>query len=737
MIWLHEWPARGRHGPSQSNKKGQHSEIGFYVGAAGSAPRRGSWAGLGGSYDARVGRPAAGPRNRCRLDGECRHASRGRRPYVDRAPAAEIAPSIGVFAGIARVATAPSVQPRCRDSGAATCHFPSSLSQGRGSSKVLPYRLWATMIALLLVEMIALSTSFDGASIPKGLGWWSSWLARSSRFASVAIAAAVAAVAFGGAPIRAELARHLDWEDRRKRFWIPLTSHLAAFGLFASITAFVFGGGLGNSSVSGGVGGCVAADWSSHAGLLGRDGGPTFAVVASRPRRESRNRRRPRGWPAGRGAGHTDRSLLGVTRTVDIPGGASLVVSCNPRPGLPAGRARRRHPGLSGLHLGAMLGVRGDRADLGLLGRFLLDSTQEAPIPAGIAAYPDRHGHDLAAQRSADRRLDHRWDLGLRGRRGGWFPLAGRVAGVQCSCAGDRRCIAEGAILRPNGARRGSGGHTESRSGVPDATLVDHRRHDACCGVHGWLRRVLPAARSDRVGALIWFRSAYTRIWRVPTWQAFAVGAATFAVWMALEPSPIVESAWSFGRGASPVAASRRAGLARVSGLGQRDHRADRRGVGLPRVPDAPFDFEGLHNRPAWAVHLGFVSGFVATLRGTARPVAGGDAGRDGLLPGVVSPGRAGRCHCGPRFDERTDRRLRVGDRAVVALVVIAGAVRRVSQLSWSAPVSRTVRQFPTRIRTGPGTESSRTGGRPMTELKQDLDSSFQLHRQNRTRGLP
>jgi len=43
--------------------------------------------------------------------------------------------------------------------------------------------------------------------------------------------------------------------------------------------------------------------------------------------------------------------------------------------------------------------------------------------------------------------------------------------------------------------------------------------------------RVLAAA-----GTLYYFRGAYAGIRHIPSWQAVAVGAATFAVWMALEP---------------------------------------------------------------------------------------------------------------------------------------------------------------------------------------------------------
>ena len=67
---------------------------------------------------------------------------------------------------------------------------------------LLPYRRWAALIALLLGEIIALTVSFDGASIARGAGWWSSLLVRSSQLPQVAVATVVAALLFGGSRLR-------------------------------------------------------------------------------------------------------------------------------------------------------------------------------------------------------------------------------------------------------------------------------------------------------------------------------------------------------------------------------------------------------------------------------------------------------------------------------------------------------------------------------------------------------
>jgi hypothetical protein len=116
----------------------------------------------------------------------------------------------------------------------------------------LPSRRWIALIALLLAELLALTVSFDGGSLARGVGSWSSWLGRSSEVQRVAIAAVVATFVFGGGRLRAEWLRQVDADHRPRRFWSPLLLHLAAFGLFAWVTAFVFQQGLDHSASPGG-----------------------------------------------------------------------------------------------------------------------------------------------------------------------------------------------------------------------------------------------------------------------------------------------------------------------------------------------------------------------------------------------------------------------------------------------------------------------------------------------------
>ena len=52
--------------------------------------------------------------------------------------------------------------------------------------------------------------------------------------------------------------------------------------------------------------------------------------------------------------------------------------------------------------------------------------------------------------------------------------------------------------------------------------------------------RVLAAA-----GTLWYFRGAYARMLRIPSWPSIAVGVSVFAIWLALEPAPAIDDAHS------------------------------------------------------------------------------------------------------------------------------------------------------------------------------------------------
>jgi hypothetical protein len=100
--------------------------------------------------------------------------------------------------------------------------------------------------------MVALTVSFDGATIAREWGWWSIGLTLSTNLARVAIATLAATLLFGGAALRAEWLRQPPEADQAHLPWVSLLAHLAAFAVFAWVTALVFGGSLHDSASPGG-----------------------------------------------------------------------------------------------------------------------------------------------------------------------------------------------------------------------------------------------------------------------------------------------------------------------------------------------------------------------------------------------------------------------------------------------------------------------------------------------------
>ena len=119
---------------------------------------------------------------------------------------------------------------------------------------LLPSYRWAALIALLVVETVALTVLFDGYAVTKELGWSSVWLSLSSTLTKAGIAAAVATILFGGARLRIVWQHHVDSNrdeessDRRWSYWYPLLAHFAALALFTKITVFITEGNIHDSA---------------------------------------------------------------------------------------------------------------------------------------------------------------------------------------------------------------------------------------------------------------------------------------------------------------------------------------------------------------------------------------------------------------------------------------------------------------------------------------------------------
>lgn len=103
---------------------------------------------------------------------------------------------------------------------------------------------WVWLVALLVIELMTLTLSFDGEIVSRHGGWRARLLGQTHQIPALAIVVAVATVLFGGGRLRDEFARLEAPQHRRVRVWILLAGHLATFGGFTAATAFVLGGEL-------------------------------------------------------------------------------------------------------------------------------------------------------------------------------------------------------------------------------------------------------------------------------------------------------------------------------------------------------------------------------------------------------------------------------------------------------------------------------------------------------------
>ena len=406
------------------------------------------------------------------------------------------------------------------------------------AGELLPYRRWAALIALLLGEIIALTVSFDRASIARGAGWWSSLLVRSSQLLQVAVATVVAALLFGGSRLRAELLRHLDQEVRSHRLWLPLLTHLAAFGLFAWITTFVFGGRLLHSAHPGGWAvawfgtGLVALAWWAAAAIppnlwwpLARSGGGAIAlgvvvvVVAL-----GLDRLVDRLWePLARSTFLPVEALLRlassdiVCRPEDmIVGTAAFQVSIAPQ------CSGYEGIGLVWAFLAAYLWL--SRANLRFPQAWLL-------IPLGTAFIWLANAARIVALVAVGTWVSADIAAGGFHSQAGWLAFNAIALGLVVA---SRRS--------PFFAKTHSADDRGAWENPAAAYLVPVLSIVAVTLIAGaftvgfdvyYPLRVLAAA-----AAIYYFRASYKELLKVPSGQAIALGAATFAVWMALEPYP-------------------------------------------------------------------------------------------------------------------------------------------------------------------------------------------------------
>jgi exosortase E/protease (VPEID-CTERM system) len=407
----------------------------------------------------------------------------------------------------------------------------------------LPYRLWTVLISLLLAEMLALTVSFDSGSLASGLGWWASLLEHSSELAKVAIAAVGATLVFGSAQLRAELARHLDLEDRPKRLWIALLAHLATFGLFVSVTAFVFDGGLKYSSYPG----WWAVAWLVTGLLtLGCWVGAAIPLRLWWPLARAGTRVIAVGvavglWAWGLGR-LVDRywELLARWTFVLVQGLLCLVVRdpvCRPadlvvgtqdfQVYISAQCSGYEGIGLIWAFLAAYFWI--ERNSLRFPQAWLL-------VPIGTAMIWLLNAARIAALIAVGTWVSADVAAGGFHSQAGW--LAFNAVGLGLVVASRR--IQYFARTGPADEREAS----ENLAGPFLVPLLSVVAVTMLTGAFtGGFDVFYPIRVLVAVAALLCWRGAYAGIWRAPTWHSFAVGAATFAVWMALEPASAVDGA--------------------------------------------------------------------------------------------------------------------------------------------------------------------------------------------------
>ena len=394
----------------------------------------------------------------------------------------------------------------------------------------------AGLVALLVIELLALTISFDGGVAIRHGGRWAALLGQTHQIPALAIAVAMATVLLGGGRLRDALSGLAAPEHRPGRSLALLIGHLAAFGGFAAVTAFVFGGDLETSAYPGGwiaawvalgmvsmaFWGAMALPMELWAPLLRRGTGVFLTGLSVGLAAWGAGSLTSWAWrPLGQSTLWTVRAMLGLMTSEVVCDPAQFLIGtvkfqvkiapqCSGYEGI----------GLVWVFLGAYLWffrqqLRFPQAWLLIpLGTVVIWLANAARI-ASLVAIGTWVSTDIAA--------------GGFHSQAGWLAFNAVALGLvlvsrrtrffaKVDPAVDRQAVEwpAAAALMP----------LFSIVAVTMITGAFTVGFDAYYPL-----RVLAAA-----GALYYFRGSYAEIRRIPSWQAVAVGAGTFAVWMALEP---------------------------------------------------------------------------------------------------------------------------------------------------------------------------------------------------------
>ncbi len=416
----------------------------------------------------------------------------------------------------------------------------------------------AGLVALLVIELLTMTLSFDSGIAIRHGGRWAAVLGQTHHIPAIAVAVAMATVLLGRGRLRDELDGLAAPRYRPGQTVALLVGHLAAFGVFAAVTARILGADFQTSPYPGGwiaawaalgmlsmaLWGAVALPMELWLPLLRRATPALLAGAGVGLAAWAGGSLTTLAWrPLGQSALWTARGLLSLmtsdvvcvpaeflvgTRTFQVV----IAPQCSGYEGI----------GLVWVFLGAYLWFLRRRLrfpqallliPLGTVVIWLANSVRIAALVA-VGTWVSR---DIAA--------------------GGFHSQAGWLA---------FNAVAVGLVLLSHRTRffaKEDPAVDRQRVSSPTvAALAPLFSILAVTMITGaftvgfdsyYPLRVLAAA-----GALYYFRGAYAELRRIPSWQSVAVGVGTFAVWMVLEPL-------HHGDGASTSLA---AGLARLPNAG-------------------------------------------------------------------------------------------------------------------------------------------------------------------------
>jgi exosortase E/protease (VPEID-CTERM system) len=398
-----------------------------------------------------------------------------------------------------------------------------------------PARL-AGLVGLLVIELLTLTVSVDTEVVTRHGGRWAALLGQTHHILTIAVAVAMATVLLGGGRLRDELGRLTAPEHRPGQALSLLVGHLAAFGGFAAVTAFVLGGDLGTSTYPGGwiaawvalglvsmaFWGAVALPMELWVPLLRRITAVLLTGVVVGLAAWAAGLLTLRAWgPLGQSTLWTVRGLLGLmgcdvvcdraefligTRTFQV----EIAPACSGYEGI----------GLVWVFLGAYLWYF--RQQLRFPQALLL-------IPLGTAVIWLANAVRIAALVVIGTWVSADIAAGGFHSQAGWLAFNAVALGLVLVSrrtrffAKEDPAVDRQVVVSPTVATLAPLFSIVAVTMISGAFTIGFDAY--------YPLRVLAAA-----GTLYYFRGAYAEIRRIPSWQSVAVGTGTFAVWMALEP---------------------------------------------------------------------------------------------------------------------------------------------------------------------------------------------------------